>query len=101
MCFLLTTLKVVYVISTPKPKENDNETMENQRKHFKRENDDFICRSHIFYGMVNALFDVYLFVETAKDLWDKLEAKYMVQDAYGKQFLVFILILTSLLSPDP
>ena len=89
------------MIPTPKPKENDNETMENQRKHFKREHDDFICRNLILYGMVNALFDVYLFVETAKDLWDKLEAKLMAQDAYSKQFLVFLLILTSLSSLDP
>nr|GEU59869.1 zinc finger, CCHC-type [Tanacetum cinerariifolium] len=47
MHFLLTTLKVVYVLSTPSPEWSENENMETTRKRMKWENDDYICRGHI------------------------------------------------------
>ncbi|KAK9669324.1 hypothetical protein RND81_13G123300 [Saponaria officinalis] len=50
MHFLLTTLKVVYVLSTPRPEERDDETLEETRKRNKWENDDYICRGHILNG---------------------------------------------------
>ncbi|GKB11018.1 hypothetical protein Tco_0844941 [Tanacetum coccineum] len=58
MHFLLTTLKVVYMLSTPMPDLSD------------------------------ALFDVYQNVGSAKELWDQLESKYMAEDAFSKKFLV-------------
>nr|GFC09271.1 zinc finger, CCHC-type [Tanacetum cinerariifolium] len=47
MHFLLTTLKVVYVLSTPSPEWHEDETLEATRKRLKWENDDYICRGHI------------------------------------------------------
>ncbi|GKF29506.1 hypothetical protein Tco_0095848, partial [Tanacetum coccineum] len=47
MRFLLTTLKVVYVLSTPNPVCSENETLDMTRKRMKWENDDYICRGHI------------------------------------------------------
>nr|GEZ12550.1 Ty3/gypsy retrotransposon protein [Tanacetum cinerariifolium] len=47
MHFLLTTLKVVYVLSTPSFVWSGNETLETNRKRMKWENDDYICRGHI------------------------------------------------------
>nr|GEU92464.1 hypothetical protein [Tanacetum cinerariifolium] len=47
MHFLLTTLKVVYILSTPGLVWSENETLETIRKRMKRENDDYICRGHI------------------------------------------------------
>ncbi|GJR50986.1 zinc finger, CCHC-type containing protein [Tanacetum coccineum] len=38
--------------------------------------------------MSDALFDVYQNVESAKELWDQLEAKYMAEDTSSKKFLV-------------
>ncbi|GJZ63173.1 hypothetical protein Tco_0619594 [Tanacetum coccineum] len=38
--------------------------------------------------MSDALFDVYQNVESTKELWDQLEAKYMAEDTYSKKFLV-------------
>ncbi|GJW42718.1 hypothetical protein Tco_0071517 [Tanacetum coccineum] len=58
MHFLLTTLKVAYVLR------------------------------HILNDMSDALFDVYKNVESAKELWDQLEAKYMAEDTSSKKFLV-------------
>ncbi|XP_052626923.1 protein FAR1-RELATED SEQUENCE 5-like [Lactuca sativa] len=51
------------------------------------ENDDYICRGHILNGMSDSLFDIYQNFEYAKELWDSLESKYMVEDASSKKFL--------------
>ncbi|XP_071713240.1 uncharacterized protein [Rutidosis leptorrhynchoides] len=88
MQFLLTTLKLVYVLSTPRPAESDKETMEHARLRSKWDNDDLMCHGHILNGMSDVLFDVYNCVELAKELWDKLEAKYIAEDASNKKFLV-------------
>nr|GEU45697.1 zinc finger, CCHC-type [Tanacetum cinerariifolium] len=50
MHFLLTTLKVVYVLSTPNPEWSKNENLETTKKRMKWENDDYICRGHILNG---------------------------------------------------
>ncbi|GJY24066.1 zinc finger, CCHC-type containing protein [Tanacetum coccineum] len=47
MHFLLTTLKVVYVLSAPMPGLVEDKTLEQTRKRCKWENDDYICRGHI------------------------------------------------------
>ncbi|CAM9002116.1 unnamed protein product [Rhodiola kirilowii] len=88
MHFLLTNLKVVYVQSTPIPEVGDNAPIEAIRKRSKWENDDYICRGHILNGMSDPIFDLYQVVESAKELWDALEAKYMQEDASNKKFLV-------------
>lgn len=88
MHFLLTTLKVVYVLSTSMPEYEEDETLEVVRKRNKWENDDYICRGHILNGMSDPLFDIYQNVESAKALWDALETKYMAEDASSKKFLV-------------
>ncbi|GKB11333.1 zinc finger, CCHC-type containing protein [Tanacetum coccineum] len=88
MHFLLTTLKVAYVLSTPRPEFIEDETLEQTRKRCKWDNDDYICRGHILNGMSDALFDVYQNVELAKELWDQLKAKYMAEDTSSKKFLV-------------
>ncbi|GJX63788.1 zinc finger, CCHC-type containing protein [Tanacetum coccineum] len=79
MHFLLTTLKVVYVLTTPMPELVDHVTVEAIRIRAKWENDDYICRGHIMNGMSDSLFDVYTNVESAKELWDSLESKILGQ----------------------
>ncbi|GKC80006.1 zinc finger, CCHC-type containing protein [Tanacetum coccineum] len=88
MHFLLTTLKVVYVLTTPMPELLENATVEVIRIRAKWENDDYICRGHILNGMSDSLFDVYTNVESAKELWDSLESKYMAEDSSSKKFLL-------------
>ncbi|KAK9750884.1 hypothetical protein RND81_02G228400 [Saponaria officinalis] len=89
MHFLLTTLKVVYVLSTPRPEERDDETLEETRKRNKWENDDYICRGHILNGMSDSLFDVYQYVESAIEFWNMLDSKYIEEDASSKKFLQY------------
>ncbi|GJY42718.1 zinc finger, CCHC-type containing protein [Tanacetum coccineum] len=86
--FLLTTLKVVYVLSTPMSEYVEEEMMEQTRKRCKWDNDDYICRRHVLNGMSDALFDIYQNVGSAKDLWDQLKAKHMAEDTSSKKFLV-------------
>nr|GEU84094.1 zinc finger, CCHC-type [Tanacetum cinerariifolium] len=40
----------------------------------------------ILNGVSDLLFDVYHNVESSKELWDSLEAKYTVEDASSKKF---------------
>ncbi|GJR07476.1 hypothetical protein Tco_0790128 [Tanacetum coccineum] len=79
--FLLTTLKVVYVLTTLMPELMEDDIVEAIRRRAKWENDDYICRGHILNGMSDSLFDIYQNVKSAKELWDSLESKYMAEDA--------------------
>ncbi|CAM8934464.1 unnamed protein product [Rhodiola kirilowii] len=88
MHFLLTNLEVVYVLSTSCPEVGDDAPMVAFRDRNKWENDDYITRGHIINGMSDPLFDLYQNVESAKELWDLLESKYMVDDASSVKFLV-------------
>ncbi|XP_076884922.1 uncharacterized protein LOC143534289 [Bidens hawaiensis] len=88
MHFLLTTLKVVYVLSTPIPEVDENSTLEQVRRRNKWENDNYICRGDILNGMSDSLFDIYQHVGSATELWNDLESKYIAEDASSKKFLV-------------
>ncbi|GJY80466.1 zinc finger, CCHC-type containing protein, partial [Tanacetum coccineum] len=88
MHFLLTALKVVYVLTTPMLEWLEDATVEAIRVREKWKNDDYICRGHIQNGMSDSLFDVYTNIESAKELWDLLESKYMAEDSSSKKFLV-------------
>ncbi|GKD67609.1 hypothetical protein Tco_1321699 [Tanacetum coccineum] len=56
MHFLLTMLKVVYVLSTPMHEFVKDELLEQTRSRCKWENDDYICRGHILNGSVMEQF---------------------------------------------
>ncbi|GKB08955.1 zinc finger, CCHC-type containing protein [Tanacetum coccineum] len=75
MHFLLMTLKVVYVLTTPMSELMKDDTVEAIKRRAKWENDDYICRGHILNGMSDPLYDIYQNVESAKELWDSLELK--------------------------
>ncbi|GJX73865.1 hypothetical protein Tco_0312460 [Tanacetum coccineum] len=66
MHFLLSSMSVVYVLTTPIPDDGDDATVDQLRKRAKWDNDDYVCR----------------------ELWNSLEAKYMAEDASSKKFLV-------------
>nr|GEZ02414.1 zinc finger, CCHC-type [Tanacetum cinerariifolium] len=88
MHFLLMTLKVVYVLTTPMPELVKDATVEAIRIRAKWENDDYICRGHILNGMSDSLSDVYTNVKSAKELWDSLKSKYMAEDSSNDLSLV-------------
>ncbi|GKA36968.1 zinc finger, CCHC-type containing protein [Tanacetum coccineum] len=88
MRFLLSSMSVVYVLTTLIPDDGDDATVDQLRKRAKWDNDDYVCRGLILNGMSDSLFDVYQNVESFKELWDSLKAKYMADDASSKKFLV-------------
>ena len=67
----------MYVLNSSKLLKTDNETIADTRKMQKWETYDKICRAHILNTMSDSLFDVYNSVPIVKELWDKLEMKYM------------------------
>ena len=85
--FLLTSLNVVYVLITPKPKKREDETLAETRVRQKWEQDDYMCKRHICNAMSDTLFDQYHNKPAAKEIWDSLEAKYMMEDATSKKLL--------------
>ncbi|GJY85447.1 zinc finger, CCHC-type containing protein [Tanacetum coccineum] len=89
MHFLLSSMSVVYVLTTLMPEDgSDNLTVDQVKKRIKWDNDDYVCRGLILNGVSDSLFNIYQNVETSKELWDNLEAKYMAEDASGKKFLI-------------
>jgi hypothetical protein len=72
MHVFLAGLSVVYVLTTPKIVAHDNETIANTGARMKWEEDDYIYQSK----------------PRDKDVWDTLEAKYLLEDVTSKKFLV-------------
>ncbi|KAL3507093.1 hypothetical protein ACH5RR_032475 [Cinchona calisaya] len=89
MKILLTILHIAYVLTIERPKETEGETLEQTRVSQKWDNDDFICMGHILNSMLIGLFDTYQDAISAKDLWERLEARYIREDATSKKYLVF------------
>ncbi|GJX15821.1 hypothetical protein Tco_0216653 [Tanacetum coccineum] len=69
MHFLLSSMSVVYVLTTPMPDDSgDDPTVEQVRKRAKWLSDDYVCRGLILNGMSDPLFDIYQNVESSKEL---------------------------------
>ncbi|GJU42966.1 hypothetical protein Tco_1200232 [Tanacetum coccineum] len=86
MRFLLSSMSVVYVLTTLILDDGDDAIVYQLRKRAKWDNDDYVCKGLILIGMSDSLFDIYHNVESSKELWDSLEAKYMAEDASSKKF---------------
>ncbi|GKE10542.1 hypothetical protein Tco_1414093 [Tanacetum coccineum] len=75
-------------LDKPMPEDRENATVEQIRKRRKWKNDDYVYHGIILNGMSYSMFDIYQNVESVKELWDSLEAKYMAEDASSKKFSV-------------
>ena len=84
--FLLVALKLVYVLTTPRPATNDEEEMlDDIRTKQKWDTDDEICRGHILNAMSGGLFYVDHSVTAAKEFWDKLEVRCILNRVSNKK----------------
>ncbi|GJZ43957.1 hypothetical protein Tco_0591212 [Tanacetum coccineum] len=81
-------MSVVSELTTPITEDGENATVKQIRKRAKLDNDKYVCRGLILKGMSDFLFDIYQNLESLKELWDSLEAKYMTEDASSKKFFV-------------
>ncbi|GJX56086.1 hypothetical protein Tco_0285983, partial [Tanacetum coccineum] len=69
MHFLLSSMSVVYVLTTPMHEDGgDDATVEQIKKRDKWDNDDYVYRGLILNGMSDSLFDIYQNVESSKEL---------------------------------
>jgi hypothetical protein len=59
MHFLLVEIRVAYMLTTLKLVARENETIAEARAWMKWEQDDSICKGHIYNAMVDSLFDIY------------------------------------------
>ena len=66
--FLLTSLNVVYVLTTPKPQEREDEKLTETRVRHKWDQDDYVYKRHICNAMSDTLFDQYHNKPTAKEM---------------------------------
>ena len=48
----------------------------------------FLCKSYIFNGFDNTLFNVYSPIKIAKELCNSLDKNYKTKDAITKKFIV-------------
>ncbi|GKV25634.1 hypothetical protein SLEP1_g35037 [Rubroshorea leprosula] len=90
MTFLLTTLKVSYVLDpklqlVPTLKENNFEGMKNAR--LKCEEDELICRGHILNSLTDRLYDLYRDMSSPQEIWIALEKKYKHEKKGTYKFL--------------
>ncbi|GJT93166.1 zinc finger, CCHC-type containing protein [Tanacetum coccineum] len=86
MHFLISSMNVVYVLTSPILEDGENATMDQIRRRNKWENDDYVCKGLILNGMPDPLFDIYQNFESSKELWNSFKAKYMAKDASSKKF---------------
>ncbi|KAK3023996.1 hypothetical protein RJ639_044153, partial [Escallonia herrerae] len=79
MMFLLTALKVQYVLDPnlpPLPEITDNNSDETKAARKKREEDELVCRGHILNALLDRLYDLFTLSKCPKEIWKALENKY-------------------------
>lgn len=63
----------------PTPENNDQVNEERN----KREENELLCRRHIFNSLSDRLYDLYTSVNSPKNIWKALEFKYNLEDLQG------------------
>ena len=89
MFFYLTTLNVARFLTESTPQLNEGETdVQAVNAVDAWKHSDYICRNYVLNGLVDALYNVYCKMTTAKELWESLDRKYKTEDAGTKKFVV-------------
>ena len=91
MKFLLTALKLFYVLDLnlmPFPTGSDEGTDEIKAQRKKREEDELICKWHILNTLSDRLYDLYTSMNSLKEIWNALEAKYKNEKVGTKKFII-------------
>ncbi|GJT00508.1 zinc finger, CCHC-type containing protein [Tanacetum coccineum] len=70
MRFLLSSISVVYVLTTLILDDGDDAIVYQLRKRAKWDNDDYVCKGLILIGMSDSLFDIYHNVESSTEMTD-------------------------------
>ena len=91
LMFLLTTLKIAYVLDPnlsklPEPTDNDSDQLKAERK--KCEEDEVVCRGHILNTLSDRLYDLFTSMKSPKEIWEALEFKYKTEKTIADKFLI-------------
>ncbi|KAK3024801.1 hypothetical protein RJ639_044111 [Escallonia herrerae] len=90
MMFLLTALKVQYVLDPnlpPLPEITDNDSDETKAARKKREEDELVCRGHILNALSDHLYDLFTSSKCPREIWKALENKYNNEKQGTDKFL--------------
>ncbi|KAK3009754.1 hypothetical protein RJ639_014454 [Escallonia herrerae] len=90
MMFLLTALKVQYVLDPnlpPLPEITDNDSDETKAARKKREEDELVCRGHILNALSDCLYDLFTSSKCPNEIWKALENKYNNEKQGADKFL--------------
>ncbi|KAK3042677.1 hypothetical protein RJ639_000929 [Escallonia herrerae] len=75
--FLLTALRIVYILNCKPLSEPGDNASENEKKEWQWRNDDEVmCRGHILNALSDRLYNFYKSFDSAKEIWKALEYKY-------------------------
>ena len=91
MKFLLTALKLFYVLDLnliPFPIMKDEDTNEINAQRKKQEEDELICRGHIFNTLSDHLYYLYTSRKSPKEISNALEAKYKTEKIGTNKFII-------------
>ena len=70
----------------PTTSDEDTDEIKAQRK--KREEDELICRGHIFNTLSDRLYDLYTSMKSLKEIWNALKAKYKTEKVGTDKFII-------------
>ncbi|KAK3010678.1 hypothetical protein RJ639_011281 [Escallonia herrerae] len=90
MMFLLTALKVQYVLDPNLPpllEITDNDSDETKAARKKREEDELVCRGHILNALSDRLYDLFTSSKCPREIWKALENKYNNEKQGADKFL--------------
>ncbi|KAL0437691.1 UNVERIFIED_CONTAM: hypothetical protein Sradi_0477000 [Sesamum radiatum] len=89
MMFLLTFLKIFYVldINQPATEPKEGDTDEIKAAFVKRGEDELLCRSHILNALSDCRFDSYSSIKSPLEIWNALEHKYSNEKQGTNKFL--------------
>ncbi|XP_009798691.1 uncharacterized protein [Nicotiana sylvestris] len=79
MIFLLTAMKIFYVLDpqlpdVPDPTAEDSDEMKATKK--KREDDELRCQGHILNTLTDRLYDMYQNLKSPREIWTALQSAY-------------------------
>ena len=87
--FLLTTLKVRFVLDTECPNAPiENPTPQQIAAKTNWDEANYTCRGNILNLLSDSLFDMYVPLKSARQIWKELERQYKTEDTGNKSYLV-------------
>ncbi|KAL6210197.1 hypothetical protein ACLB2K_021134 [Fragaria x ananassa] len=90
MMFYLTTLNLARFLIENAPKLKDDEQNDEAKIVVVNawNSSDCLCMNYIMNGLADSLYNVYISMGTANELWESLEKKYKTEDVGAKKFIV-------------